>query len=155
MTPPRAALRAPQAWWLLGLVAFVALPWYLPQNLSLWQALSGAFDGSDSAAGVFQAWRYGKPWLWPVVLALIGSGAALRWRTGRAQGRALVLAAGFGLVSVLIAGFAIGARGWSFAALESTFGPAPGNQFGIGLGGAATLLALLMLLGSGIARLGA
>jgi iron(III) transport system permease protein len=151
----RAAPRAPLAWWWLGVVAFCALPWYLPQNLSLWQALPGAFGGSDSAAGVVQAARHGRPWLWVVPLALIATGAALRWQVDRAQGRALVWASGLGLAGVLIAGFAIGSRGWSFAALEQLLGAAPGNQFGIGLGGAATLLALLMLLGVGVARLGA
>jgi iron(III) transport system permease protein len=151
----RAAPRVPLAWWLLGVVAFFALPWYLPQNLSLWQALLGAFGGSDTAAGAVQAARHGRPWLWVVPLALIGAGAALRWRAGRAQGRPLVLASGLGLAGVLITGFAIGAQGWSFAALEPLLGAAPGNQLGIGLGGAATLLALLMLLGIGTARLGA
>jgi len=151
----RTAPRAPLAWWLLGVAAFFVLPWYLPQNLSLWQALPGAFGGSDTAAGAIQALRHGRPWLWVVPLALVGAGAALRWRTGRAQGRALVWASGLAIAGVLIAGFAIGAQGWSFAALEHLFGTAPGNQLGIGLGGAATLLALLMLLGIGMARLGA
>ncbi|HEY6510883.1 MAG TPA: iron ABC transporter permease [Burkholderiaceae bacterium] len=153
--PRRAALRAPVAWWLLGVVAFVALPWYLPQNLSLWQSLPGAFGGSDTAAGLVQAWRHGKPWLWIVPLALLVAGVALSVDAGRAQGRTLVGAAGLGLAGVLIAGFAIGAKGWSFAALEQAFGAAPGSQFGVGVGGAATLLALLMLLGIGVARLGA
>lgn len=151
----RPAPRAPAAWWLLGLSSFVALPWYLPQDLSWWQALPAVFGGGDSAAGVVQAWRHGRPWLWVVALALLMAGVALRWRTGRAQGRALVLAAGLGLAGVLVAGFTIGAKGWSFGALEQVFGPAPGNQLGIGLGGAATLLALLMLFGTGLARLGA
>ena len=149
------APRAPAAWWLLGVVAFVALPWYLPQNLSWWQALPAVYGGSDTAAGVVQAWRHGKPWLWIVAIALLGVGVSLRWRAGRAQGRALVLAAGLGFAGVLAAGFTIGAKGWSFSALEQLFGAAPGSQFGIGLGGAATLLALLMLFGVGIARLGA
>jgi iron(III) transport system permease protein len=152
---PGAAPRAAAAWWLLGVVAFVALPWYWQQNLPWWRALPGVFSVSDSAAGVVQAWRHGKPWLWVVPLALLGTGFALRWRSGRAQGRLLVAAAGAGLAGVLIAGFTIGATGWSFAALEQVFGAAPGNQFGIGLGGAATLLALLMLLGVGLARVGA
>src|SRR6185503_9228532 len=134
MAPLRATPRAPLAWWLLALVAFVALPWYLPQNLSVWQAMGAVFGGSDTAAGALQVWRYGKPWLWVVPIALIGAAVALRQPAGRAQGRVLVAAAGFGLAGVLIAGFAIGARGWSFAALEPLFGAAPGSQFGIGLG---------------------
>ncbi len=152
---PGPAPRAPLSWWLLGVAAFVALPWYWQQNLPWWQALPAVFGGSDTAAGAVQAWRHGKPWLWVVPLALLGAGFALHWRSGRAQGRVLVVAAGAGLAGVLIAGFTIGATGWSFAAFEHLFGVAPGKQFGIGLGGAATLLALLMLLGVGLARLGA
>jgi hypothetical protein len=83
-----AAPRAPVAWWLLGALAFVALPWYLPQNLSWWQALPGVFGGSDTAAGAVQAWRHGKPWLWVVPLALVAAAMALRAPTGRAQGQA-------------------------------------------------------------------
>jgi iron(III) transport system permease protein len=150
-----AAPRAPAAWWLLGVVAFVALPWYLSQSESWWQALPAVFGGSDTAAGVVQAWRHGRPWLWTVAVALLVAGLALRARPGRAQGRALVLAAALGLAGVLVAGFTIGAKGWSFEVLERTLGAAPGHQFGIGLGGATTLLALLMLLGIGLARLGA
>jgi iron(III) transport system permease protein len=151
----RAAPRAPLVWWLLGLASFVALPWYLPQDLSTWQSLRGVLGGSDTAAGLVQALRHGKSWLWVVPLALAGAGLALRMRPGRAQGRALVAATGLGLGAVLIAGFAIGAKGWAFAWLEQAFGAAPGNQIGIGLGGASTLLALLMLLSTGVARLGA
>src|SRR5262245_53072207 len=103
----RAVPRAPAAWWLLGVVAFVALPWYLPQNLSWWQALPAVFGGSDTAAGFVQAWRHGKPWLWVVPIALLGAGYALRAQAGRTQGRALVVAAGLGLAGVLIAGFTI------------------------------------------------
>lgn len=155
MPSARAAPRALLAWWLLGLGAFVALPWYLPQDLSLWQALPGVFGGGDTAAGLVQALRHGKPWLWVVPLALGGAAMALRMRPGRAQGRVLVSAAGLGFAALLIAGFAIGAKGWAFAALEHAFGAAPGHQFGVGIGGATTLLALLMLLGIGVARLGA
>ncbi len=32
-------------WLLLGLLAFVALPWYLPQNLGLWASLGGVGRG--------------------------------------------------------------------------------------------------------------
>jgi iron(III) transport system permease protein len=56
--------------------------------------------------------------------------------------------------AILVAGFTIGASGWSFEFLADAFGPLAAGQPGIGWGGALTLLALLMLLGAGLARLG-
>jgi iron(III) transport system permease protein len=161
MRPPAQALgmaprsqRALWVWWLLALAAFVLLPWYLPQDLSLWQSLSGVFGGTETASGAVQAARHGKPWLWIGALALLGSGLALRLPAGRAQGIVLASAAAAGLLGLLVTGFAIGAKGWAFDSLQRWLGDAPGRQFGIGLGGALTLCALLVLLGAGVARRG-
>ena len=66
----------------------------------------------------------------------------------------LLHALGVGLLALLASGFAIGAQGWSYEWLEAWFGALPAGQFGIGPGGALLLLALLVLLGAGIARLG-
>jgi iron(III) transport system permease protein len=142
------------AWWLLGLAAFVLLPWYFPQNQSLWQALGGAFGGSETASGLVQALRHDRPWLWFGLLGLLAAGAALWLPAGRAQGLLLLVATGAALCSLLISGFAIGAQGWSSEWLEGLFGALPNGQFGVGPGGAIALLALLMLLGTGVARLG-
>ena len=73
---------------------------------------------------------------------------------GRAQGRWLSAGAGIGLIGLLLSGFAIGAKGWSFEWMNTAFGALAAGQFGMGLGAALTLVALLMLLGAGLARLG-
>jgi iron(III) transport system permease protein len=139
---------------LLGLAAYALLPWYFQQDLGLLKALPGIFGGGDTASGLVQAARHGKPWLW-LGLAGLAMAAAGAWQpAGRAQGRLLVAGGAFGLVGLLASGFAIGAHGWSFDVLNATFGELPTGQLGIGLGGALALLALLMLLGAGIARLG-
>ncbi|MFO1217715.1 MAG: iron ABC transporter permease [Burkholderiaceae bacterium] len=150
----RSPQRTVWAWWALGAAAFVLLPWYLPQNLTLLKSLPGVFGGADTASGLVQALRHGKPWLWSALVALGVIAIAASRHAGRAQGRLLVAGAALGLLALLASGFAIGAQGWSFAWLESAFGALPGGQFGIGLGGALVLLALLVLLGAGIARLG-
>ncbi|MDE2613592.1 MAG: ABC transporter permease subunit [Burkholderiales bacterium] len=148
------AQRVLLAWLALGAAAFVLLPWYFPQNLTLARSLPGVFGGAETAGGLMQALRHGRPWLWcaPIGLAL----CALAWRLppGRAQGRWLVAGAAFALVGLVGSGFAIGATGWSFDVLNARWGELHGGQSGIGLGGALVLLALLMLLGAGIARLG-
>jgi len=148
------AQRIVLGWALLGLAAFVLLPWYFPQNLTLWNSLPGVFGGADTASGLVQALRHQKPWLWIGAAGLLLALAAARAPAGPAQGRLLLAGAGIGLLGSLAAGFGIGAAGWSFEFLEAKFGALPGGQFGIGLGGALVLLSLLMLLGAGIARLG-
>lgn len=123
------------AWWTLGLAAFVLLPWYLPQTMGTLAALPGVFGGSETASGAVQAARHGKPWLWTVLAAFAVVFAGTRMAPGRAQGWAFVAGAALGLAGLLVPGFAI-------------------ERTGLGLGGALVLLALVVLLGAGIARLG-
>lgn len=149
------ARRVLLAWPLLGLAAFALLPWYFPQQLTLWQALTGAFGDGDTASGLVQALQHGRPWLWSALAALAVCALAARMPAGVSQGRWLLAGAGFGLVSLLGSGFTIGFSGWSYETLGAWFGDLPGGQIGIGLGGAVVLLSLLMLLGLGVARLGA
>jgi iron(III) transport system permease protein len=153
----RGAARARRAllgWVLLGAAAFALLPWYFPQNVSLWRALPGVFGGGETASGLVHALVHGRPWLWVALAALLACALAWRVPAGRSQGVALSAGAGLGLAGLVGSGFAIGATGWSFEWLNGWFGTLAQGQFGIGLGGALVLLALLMLLGAGIARLG-
>ena len=150
----RRTRRAVLAWLLLGLAAYALLPWYFQQDLGLLKALPGVWGGADTASGLVQALRHGRPWLW---LGLLGLGlAAAGWRLqpSRAQGWLLLAGGGLGTAGLLASGFAIGARGWSFEFLAALFGALPAGQFGLGLGGALALLSLLMLAGAGVARLG-
>ena len=153
----RAVKRAHAAiggWLALGVVSFLLLPWYFLSDKSVLQALPGVFGGADTASGAVQAMLHAKPWLWVALLGLVMAAAGWRLPPGRAQGRWLSAGAGIGLAGLLFSGFAIGAKGWSFEWMNTGFGPLAAGQFGIGLGAALTLLALLMLLGAGIARLG-
>ena len=150
----RRARRAMLGWLLLGLAAHVMLPWYFPQSMSLREALPGIFDGPDTASAVVQALQHGRPWLWTGLAGLALAAVALARPPGRAQGAWLVGGALVGLLGLLGSGFAIGASGWSFAFLGAWFGDLAQGQYGVGIGGALALLALLMLLGAGIARLG-
>jgi iron(III) transport system permease protein len=146
--------RAPAAWLAVGLAGFALLPWYFLQNATLWQALPRVFGGAETASGVVQAALHGRPWLWLALAGLMVAALGLRAPAGVAQGRWLAGGALLGLAGLLVSGFAIGARGWSFAGLEAAFGALPQGQFGIGLGGFVVIAALLVLLGMGIARLG-
>ena len=150
----RRAQRSLLAWLLLGAVAYAVLPWYYPQSLSLLGSLPGVFGGIETASGLVQALRHGKPWLWIGLIGLVLCALAASLPASRRQGGLLIAGAGIGLIGLLGAGFLIGARGWSFDALTDRLGELPGGQLGVGLGGALALLALLMLLGAGLARRG-
>ena len=158
MSPSTRAANRVQAaiagWLLLGAASFVLLPWYLPADKTVLQSLPGVFGAADTASGAVQAAMHGKPWLWVALLGLVIAAVVWRLPPGRAQGRGLSAGAGIGLAGLLLSGFAIGAKGWSFEWMNNAFGALAAGQFGVGLGAALTLVALLMLLGAGIARLG-
>jgi len=128
--------RAVAASFVLGVVAFALLPWYLLADKSLLQALPAVWGPAESASGALQAAAYGRWWLWTAPLGL--AIALLGWRatTRRLQGAWLVAGALVALCGILVGGFAVA------------------GQPGIGFGGALTLLASLLLLGAGAARLG-
>ena len=155
LRPERRAHQAIGGWLLFGVAAFVLLPWYFPADKTLLQSMAGVFGVADSASGVVQAARFGKPWLWLAPAALLIAFIGWCLPAGRAQGRALALGAGIGLVGLLASGYAIGAKGWAFEWLNTSFGALAAGQFGIGLGGVLTLLTFIMLLGAGLARIGA
>ncbi|MDP9971029.1 iron(III) transport system permease protein [Variovorax paradoxus] len=150
----RRAQRWIRAWVALGFAAYLLLPWYAIQDATWYEAVPQVFGRAEGANGLMQAAAQGRSWLF-IGLAGLAMCAVGAWRpAGRAQGRWLLAGGAIGAVGLAIAGFAIGARGWSFAALNTQFGELAINQFGIGAGGFVALAALTMLAAFGIARLG-
>jgi iron(III) transport system permease protein len=128
VTLTRGALRTRRivaGWLLLGLAAYVLLPWYFPQNLSLWRALPGVFGAADTASGLVQAWQHQRPWLWLGLAGLAVAAAGWRQPPSRLQGWLLSGGALLGLAGLLLSGFTIGATGWSFETLNGWFGELP------------------------------
>jgi iron(III) transport system permease protein len=149
-----SANRAILAWTLIGLLAFVALPWYALQDGNGLLAVPRVFDGDDAGNGLMQALRFGRPWLLGGVagLALCLVGALMP--AGRKQGMVVLAGAVIGAALLLGSGFTIGAKGWSLGWLESAFGDLERNQFGMGWGAFVALASLCLLAGFGLARLG-
>ncbi|MEP6739651.1 MAG: iron ABC transporter permease [Caldimonas sp.] len=147
--------RAVGAWLALGAIAFVLLPWYFLADKTVLQALPGVWGGADTASGAVQAAARGRPWLWAAPVGLVIALLGLRAGTRRGQGLLFAIGAAAALLGLLGSGFAIDGKGWSSPWLGTLFGAIAAGQPGIGLGGALTLLALLMLLGAGVAKLGA
>ncbi|MBL0090104.1 MAG: iron ABC transporter permease [Ideonella sp.] len=146
--------RAILGWLSVGAVAFALLPWYFPQEISLTRALMGAFGAPETASGLVQVLRHGRPWLAVAVAGLLLAAVGAMLPASRRQGWVLLAGGGLGLAALLGTGFTIGATGWSFEALNRAFGELAKGQGGMGLGGGLVLLALLMLASAGVARLG-
>ena len=137
-----------------GLLAYLLLPWYAIQDTSWLHALPGIFSEGEAANGLRQALGQGRTWLLVGVLGLGLATVGALQRPGRAQGRWLLAGGGLGAAGLALAGFTIGARGWSVAALNGAFGELAINQFGIGAGGFVAVAALIVLAAFGLARLG-
>lgn len=150
----RSTQRAVQGWVLLGLAAYLLLPWYFLQNATLWASLPGVFGAPETASGLTHAIVHGRGWLWAGFGGLLLAGASVLVPPGRRQGVVLVAGASLGLLGLLAGGFFIGLNGWTQDWLKPLFGALALGQQGIGWGGFVVLLALLVLLGAGIARLG-
>jgi len=142
------------AWVALGFAAYLVLPWYAIQDSTWYEAVPQVFGQAEGANGLMQAATQGRSWLF-IGLAGLAMCAIGAWLPpGRSQGRWLLAGGALGAIGLAVAGFTIGARGWSLAALNTQFGELAVNQFGIGAGGFVALTALTLLAAFGIARLG-
>jgi iron(III) transport system permease protein len=141
-------------WLGLGLLGFVALPWYALQDGNGLLAVARVFGGDDTASGLVQAAVHGRPWLWLSLVGLVVCGAAATRTPGRVQGALLVAGGLVGAGGLALSGFLIGAKGWNSATLAAVFGELPRNQFGMGWGGFVVLASLVVLMAFGIARRG-
>ncbi|MES2609225.1 MAG: iron ABC transporter permease [Pseudomonadota bacterium] len=151
----RPAVNQPLWLWLaLGLVGYAALPWYAQQDANGLTVLGQVFSQAQTGSGLMQAAAFGRPWLWLALLGLAVAGVGTLLPAGRRQGGFLVLGGGLGLMSLLVSGFAIGARGWAFDWLNTSFGELAVRQPGVGWGGFVVLTALLVLASFGAARRG-
>ena len=123
---PIAARRSQNAirlWVALGVLAYLALPWYALQDSSWYRMLAQTFGTGEGANGLLQATVLGRRWLLAGLfgLALCAIGA-FALRPGRAQGRWLLAGGAIGFVALALAGFLIGARGRRVALLDARFG---------------------------------
>jgi iron(III) transport system permease protein len=150
----RDANRAIRAWLVIGLLAYVALPWYAQQDTSWYEALPRVLGGSDTASGLVQGLLHGRKWLLVGLAGLVMAMVALGQPPGRQQGNWLLAGGLVGSIGLAASGFLIGAKGWAFESLNTRFGELALQQFGIGAGGFVALMSLVLLAAFGLARRG-
>ena len=141
-------------WLVIGLLAYVALPWYAIQDTAWYSVLPQIFIGSETANGLIQAIEHGRSWLFLGLLGLGIAAVGLATPAGKAQSSWFLTGGITGLSGLVISGFLIGARGWSFDFFNTQFGELAINQFGIGIGAFIALLTLIMITAFGLARHG-
>ncbi|ADU35400.1 ABC transporter permease [Variovorax paradoxus] len=150
----RRAQRWIWAWVALGFAAYLLLPWYAIQDATWYEAVPQVFGQAEGANGLMQATTQGRSWLFIGLAGLLMCAVGAWLPAGRGQGRWLLAGGAIGAIGLSVAGFTIGARGWSVVALNTQFGELAINQFGIGAGGFVALTALVLLAAFGVARLG-
>lgn len=150
----RSPNKAIRVWLLVGLLAYLVLPWYAIQDTTWYSVLPQILGGPETANGVVQALLHGRPWLLLGLLGLLIAAAGLGLPAGKAQGNWFLAGGLTGFAGLLACGFLIGAKGWSIGIFNTQFGELTSNQFGIGGGAFCALLALLMMLAFGVARRG-
>ena len=57
---PNLAIRL---WLVIGLLAYLVLPWYAIQDTAWYSVLPQIFGGTETANGLLQALLYGRVWL--------------------------------------------------------------------------------------------
>ncbi|MDD2879483.1 MAG: iron ABC transporter permease [Rhodoferax sp.] len=141
-------------WLITGLLAYLVLPWYAIQDTAWYSVLPQILGGTETANGLLQALLYGRIWLALGLVGLAVAGVAMFVPPGRPQSNWLLAGGLVGFLGLLLSGFMIGSKGWSFAFLNEQYGELAVNQFGIGIGAFIALLALVMLTAFGVARRG-
>ena len=141
-------------WLVVGLLAYLLLPWYAIQDTAWYSVLPQVMGGPETANGVVQAMVHGRKWLLVGLIGLVVASVGLSMPPGKVQGNWLMAGGFIGFAGLLLSAFSIGAKGWSFALLNAQFGEITINQFGIGMGASLALVSLLMLLSFGVARRG-
>ncbi len=140
----------------LVLAGFALLPWNIQDPaFQLSHLLAMGADSVDQAAGIAQATRFSRWWLWPVVVtAILVCAVALMPIDQRRRSFMVIVLGGAGIAAFIAQALAIGLRGWNAAWLEALFGPLDQRQLGVGLGAASTFVGLILLTTDAIAARG-
>nr|MBA3593043.1 iron ABC transporter permease [Polaromonas sp.] len=138
----------------LGFLGYLAFPWYAIQDTNGLLSIPQVFSNEQAGNGLMQAAEYQRPWLWVGLVALAFAALGASMLPTKKQGTVLLAAGALGVVGLMLSGFAIGAKGWSFEALSNAFGALGKGQFGIGWGGFVALASLVVVMAFGVARRG-
>ena len=150
----QATGKAIRIWVVVGLLGYLAVPWYAIQDTAWYSVLPQVLGGSEAANGVVQAVVHGRKWLLLGLIGLVMASVSLSCPPGKQQAVWLMAGGAVGFVGLAGSGFLIGSKGWIFAPFAGWFGELGHNQFGMGMGALLVMTSLLVLFAFGMARRG-
>ncbi len=140
---------------LLGLAAFVLLPWYrIEGGFYSFGWLSGFPADTAAAPGVLQILMHGRWWLAGALAFLLAGGSARLMSDPIRRGRLLALAGGLGFAFLALQGLAITFSGWSWTISEVLFGTLNDGQPSMGAGAILAGVVFVLLFSFGLAERG-
>ena len=144
-------------WLIIGLIGFIALPWYAIED-GLWSfewLLEASLLDRDYAPGLLQYFAGEVTWLWPALLCILAPITVLKKRTDDPRFyNCLIYSSAVGFIYILAQGFAIGIDGWEWSLAKSVFPSMDIPQYGLGSGALVVLSALLFQFTNGLAARG-
>ena len=154
VAPDKTAHPALIFWIIAGWVGFCLLPWYGIEDGFFtfeWLIDGYPFD-EDYAPAIFLIGQGEKLWLAPLLIPMIASLLVLkRSKSDPNYARILILSGAVGFGYLILQGFGIGIRGFTFDWLKALFGDLGDRQFGMGYGAllvASSFAKLLLRLAS-------
>lgn len=139
----------------LGVIAFVLLPWYRIEGGFfgfIW--ISGFFVEPANASALLQITVFGRWWLViPAGLMVLCLGARLLM-TPVKRTRLLIYASAVGVLFLALQGLAIGFSGWNWSFSENLFGALPNGQPAFGAGAVLAGLCFILIFSFGLAERG-
>lgn len=158
VTTDKAADPALIFWIAAGWVGFCLLPWYGIEDGFFtfeWLIDGYPFD-EDYAPAIFLIAQGEKLWLAPILIPLIAALSVLGCaKSDPNYARFLILSGAVGFGYLMMQGFGIGIRGFTFDWLKALFGDLGDRQFGMGYGALLVASSFLFLFTQGIAARGA
>jgi iron(III) transport system permease protein len=139
---------------LLGIAAFLIVPWYrVDDGFLAFGWVGGFLRDATTSPGIFQIFS-GHWWLGVAAALMVCAGGTRYIRDPARRGALLVGIGALGVFFLALQGLAIGISGWSWAWPEALFGTLADGQPSMGAGAVLATVCFVLLFSFGLAERG-